>query len=342
MLKLRKKEIPYEEIEIHWDRLAFYPENPRIYSQFAGSEERTQENIQAKLEAMEHVKELRSLIDSDGQVNDPLFCMEVSPESELHGLKDYLVLEGNSRLAALGMSKKGSLPPTHVPCNILDFSAYGEQETEGLIFTLLGGFHITGKTNWRSYENGAYIYRRFHNHRVAVDDIAKEITMTPAKVRSMVAAFQMMIDADDTNTSHWSYYEAYVGSTKLRNAEANIPGLRDRVVQLIKEDKFPRALDMRDKLPAILNTKTARRIFLDKKEPDAFAEALAEADISGSTDIAYKRLQRFRVDIAKKETYGQLVKLVQSTRSRDRTIYELAQIEKNVNRLLKRKVKMSK
>ena len=98
MLKLRKKEVPYTELEVPLGQLAFYPENPRIYSQFAGSGDRTQENIQAKLEGMDHVKELRSQIDRDGQVNEPLFCMPVLPGSELDGLYEFQVLEGNSRL----------------------------------------------------------------------------------------------------------------------------------------------------------------------------------------------------------------------------------------------------
>ena len=340
VLKLRKKEVPYEEIQAPLGQLAFYPENPRIYSQFAGSGDRTQENIQAKLEAMDHVKELRSQIDRDGQVNEPLFCVLVSPGSELDGQYEYQVLEGNSRLAALRMNKKSSLPPSRVDCNVLDFSAYSEQETESLIFSLLGGFHITGKTNWRSYENAAYIYRRFKNQEVPIEDIAKEVpSLSPTKVRQMVTAFQMMIDAGDDNTSRWSYYEAYASSTKLKNHRQNIPGLDDRVVSLIKEDKFPRALDMRDKLPDILRNQRARRILLDEDEDEPFKEALAVADISGDTDAAFKRLQRFRNDLATSQTRGQIAKLLRSDSSRTRTEYELNQIVKFANQLLNRAAK---
>ncbi|MCY4623953.1 MAG: hypothetical protein OXC99_02995 [Chloroflexi bacterium] len=339
VLKLRKKEIPYEEIQVPVEQLAFYPENPRIYSQFAGSGDRTQENIQSKLEGMDHVKELRSQIDKDGQVNEPLFCIPVLPESELHGLFKYQVLEGNSRLAALRMNKKGSLPPPRLTCNVLDFSAYSEQETESLIFSLLGQFHIIGKTDWRSYENAAYIYRRFKNHQIQVEDIAREIALSPTKVRQMVNAFQMMIDAGDDNTSRWSYYEAYASSTKLRNHRENIPGLHDRVVELIKEDKFPRALDMRDKLPDILRNQRARKIFLDQNEPEPFKEALAVADISGDTDAAFKRLQRFRIDLAATQTRGQITKLLRSDSSKGRTEYELNQIVKFANQLLNRAAK---
>ena len=321
------------------EQLAFYPENPRIYSQFAGSGDRTQENIQVKLESMDHVKELRSQIDRDGQVNEPLFCIPVSPGSELDGQYEFQVLEGNSRLAALRMNKKGSLPPPRVICNVLDFSAYGERETESLIFSLLGQFHIIGKTDWRSYENAAYIYRRFENHGVQIEDIAKEISLTPSKVRQMVNAFQMMIDAGDDNTSRWSYYEAYASSAKLKNQRENIPGLDDRVVSLIKEDKFPRALDMRDKLPDILRNQRARRILLDENEPEPFKEALAVADISGDTDAAFKRLQRFRNDLATSQTKGQITKLLRSDSSRSRTEYELNQIVKFASQLLNRAAK---
>ena len=337
VFKLRKREVPYEDMQVSVERLAFYPENPRIYSQFAGSGDRTQENIQAKLEGMNHVKELRSQIDRDGQVNEPLFCIRiVDPGSELYGEYEYQVLEGNSRLAALRINKKGSLPPARVPCNVLDFSAYSEQETESLIFSLLGQFHIIGKAGWRSYENAAYIYRRFKNHRVPVDDIAKEISLTPAKVRQMVNAFQMMIDAGDDNTARWSYYEVCASSTKLRNKRESDPNLDDRLVSLIKADKFPRALDMRDKLPDILSSKRARRIFFDEDEIDPFGEALAVADISGDTDKTFKRVQRFRNDLATNQTRTQIHKLLRSDSSRGKIEYELTHIVKSVNQLLDR------
>jgi len=336
-LKLRKKQVPYEEIRVPVGQLAFYPENPRIYSQFAGSGDRTQANIQAKLESMDHVKELRAQIDRDGQVNEPLFCIPVSPDSELHGQYEYQVLEGNSRLAAIQMSKKGSLPPSHVDCNVLNFSAYSEQETESLIFSLLGGFHITGKTAWRSYENAAYIYRRFENQQVPIEEIAKEIpSLSPAKVRQMVNAFQMMIDAADDNPSRWSYYEAYASSTKLKNHRENIPGLHDRVVSLIKADKFPRALEMRDKLPDILRNQRARKVFFDEDEPEPFTEALAVADLSGDTDAVFKRLQRFRNDLGTDQTKAQVIKLLRSDSSRGNTKYELEHIVTFANTLLKR------
>ena len=172
--------------------------------------------------------------------------------------------------------------------------------------------------------------------KVQVEDIAKEIALSPAKVRDMVAAFQMMIDAEDDNTSRWSYYEAYASSRKLKNLRENVPEFHERVVSLIKSDKFPRALDMRDKLPDIMRNKRARRIFFNESETEPFEEALAVADISGDTDAAFKRLQRFRNDLATSQTKGQITKLLQSDSSRGRTEYELNQIVKSSTQLLSR------
>ena len=122
VIKLRKKKVPCKDVSVAIERLAFYPENPRIYSRFVGTYDRTQKNIQQMLEGMEHVKELRSQIDSDGQINEPPYCIPVPEDSELHGEFDYQVLEGNSRLAALRMTRPGSLPPqTSIMCMFWTF-----------------------------------------------------------------------------------------------------------------------------------------------------------------------------------------------------------------------------
>ena len=319
--------------------LAFYPENPRIYSRFAGDAERTQEKIQNELQDMEHVRALRTQIDRDGQVNEPLYCIPVAQDSPLSEHYDYQVLEGNSRLAALKMPKKGTLPPATVACWVLDFSSYGERDTETLIFSLLGQFHITGKTDWNKYENAAYIHRRYKNQGVPLDEIRKEIGKTPATVQTLVAAFEMMLGSDDAETNHWSYYEAYVGSRKLKNHRNNIPGLDQRVTSLIKTGGFPRALDMRDKLPDILKNKTARHIFLDEDEPEPFAEALAVADRRGDTNKTLKQIEHFRNYLGEDQTRNQVNKLLKDDIVKGKTEYELNQISKIIERLMQRAAK---
>ena len=333
-IKLRKKNVPYEEVSVPVKRLAFYPENPRIYSRFAGTTGRTQKNIQEMLEGMEHVKELRSQIDRDGQVNEALYCIPVPEESDLYGEFDYQVLEGNSRLAALRITKRGSLPQLSVRCYVLNFSGYSEIERESLIFSLLGQFHITGKTDWESYENAAYIYRRYKNQGVSLENVAREIGKSKGKVQKMIEAFELMIKAGDQKKSNWSYYEAYVSSTKIKKYRERHDGLDNRVTFLIKEEKFPRALDMRDKLPAILGNKKAKKIF-DQEEKEPFHDAIEIADMSGDTNTTLRRLARFRTDLGTDDTRRQIRQLLRVQATRGKTEYELKQIAKFVADLLK-------
>ena len=285
---------------------------------------------------MENVKELRSQIDRDGQVNEPLFCIPVPANSDLIGKFDYQVLEGNSRLAALRMTKSNSLPQTSVMCNVLDFSAYDDREKESLIFSLLGQFHITGKANWESYENAAYIYRRHKKQDIGLSDVARELGKSRARVQKMIEAFEMMMSAKDNKQSHWSYYEAYVSSAKIKKHRQDHSNLDDRVISLIKNNKFPRAMDMRDKLPAILGNRKARKIFLNKDESDPFGEALEIANASGDTNAIYKRLERFRKDLGTVATRNQIRKLLSDSNTAGKTEFELRKISKFTSDLLKK------
>ncbi len=336
-LMFDKRPVTYKERTVPVDRLAFYPENPRIYSRFAGDHDRTQDKIQQMLESMDHVKSLRSQIDRDGQVNDPLYCITVPDDSQLHGNYDYQVLEGNSRLAALKMHKRGSIPPvTSVPCWILDFTEYSENDKETLIFALLGQFHITGKMDWNKYENAAYIYRRHKDQGVPLDEIAKKIGMTPRTVQNMVTAFEIMLEANDSKQDHWSYYEVLVSSQKIRNERANDPNLHDKLVSLVKSEKLPSAQKMRDSLPDILRNKRATRELLDEDEDVAFNEALEIAEMSGDTNKTLKQLEKFRKYLGEDSTRRQIRNLLRSDATRGHTEYELNQIDKFIEREMQR------
>ena len=92
-----------------------------------------------------------------------------------------------------------------------------------LSFLYWASFTSSARRTGAVTENGAYIYRRFKNHGIEVEDIAREIALSASKVRQMITAFQMMIDAEDDNTSRWSYYEAYASSNKLKKQRENVP-----------------------------------------------------------------------------------------------------------------------
>ena len=71
--------------------LKFYPENPRVYSILnIDSAEPSQDDIEDYMCSQDHVKQLKESIKSNGGLIDPIIVRD----------RDFVVLEGNSRLAA--------------------------------------------------------------------------------------------------------------------------------------------------------------------------------------------------------------------------------------------------
>ena len=69
---------------------------------------------------------------------------------------DYVVLEGNSRLAAYRLlAEKDPVKWQKVRANILP-----EEISENEIFTLLGQYHLVGRKDWNIFEQAAYLYRQ--------------------------------------------------------------------------------------------------------------------------------------------------------------------------------------
>ena len=90
-LILRNREIPVKLGHLRQADLRFYPENPRVYSIVCSNgQDPTQGEIERTLVEMEHVKQLRNSIKLNGGLTDPVLVRD----------KSFVVLEGNSRLAA--------------------------------------------------------------------------------------------------------------------------------------------------------------------------------------------------------------------------------------------------
>ena len=90
-ITLNGKEILYKDRILLNSELRYFPENPRIYSIVCdGNGYPSQEEIEERLSSMDHVNQLIQSIKANGGLIDPLLVRD----------GDYLVLEGNSRLAA--------------------------------------------------------------------------------------------------------------------------------------------------------------------------------------------------------------------------------------------------
>jgi len=136
-ITIGKKEYEVSEVQLNQCELLFYEENPRVYSALrADGSTPTQEVIEEKMTSMDHVKQLRLSIEQNGGLIDPLMVVKRND--------DYIVLEGNSRLAAYRLlAAKDPVKWQKVRACILP-----EEITDGDIFTLLGQYHLVGRKDW--------------------------------------------------------------------------------------------------------------------------------------------------------------------------------------------------
>ena len=169
-ITIGKKEYNVEEELLNQCELLFYEENPRVYSILRSNGTiPTQKEIEAKMKSMEHVKQLRLSIEQNGGLIDPLIVVKRNG--------DYVVLEGNSRLAAYRLlAEKDPVKWQKVRANILP-----EEISENEIFTLLGQYHLVGRKDWNIFEQAAYLYRQKQSSGLENDILAKNVGLRRAR-----------------------------------------------------------------------------------------------------------------------------------------------------------------
>lgn len=265
-------------------QLRFFADNPRVYS-IVREEGRnpSQDDIQVKLEVMDHVRALVQDIKKHGGLIDPLVVKDRSWE----------VVEGNSRLAAYRLlAKQNPLKWAQVKCRILPADI-----DESLVASLLGQWHLKGKKEWPPYEQAGYLYRRRHDQKVSFPTLAGEAGLTASRVEQMIDAYQLMIDQKDTKRERWSYYDEFVKSRKIAKVCEKHDGLKERILGMVKDGGIERAQDLRDKLPVICSgpAKIVAKFAAGKLDFDEAHEAAVDA---GGDNAPYQKLHKFRLWLA--------------------------------------------
>ena len=222
------------ETDLNVIDLLYYPDNPRIHSIFESEfgENPTQEQIEKKMQSLDHVKELKNSIRVNGGLIEPIF------------VKDNIVLEGNSRLAAyrLLLKDEDAINWGTIRAVVLPSSVSADQ-----IFSMLGTMHIIGKTPWSPFEQAAYLQRRMTTSRKKIDAIADELGLTRAAAHKYIATYELMVNNDDLVRDKWSYYHELVKNGAIQKADENYPqfAIKETILERIKEDKFSDAREIR-------------------------------------------------------------------------------------------------
>jgi ParB-like nuclease domain len=317
IIRLKGKDIPTETREIEQNKLQFYVDNPRIYS-LVRSDGHTpdQDEICKQLLGLEHVRELIHDIVSNGGLIDPLIVRD----------GDLVVLEGNSRLAAYRhLATKDPLKWSKVRCTVL-----ASDIDEKLVFALLGQYHVKGKKDWAPYEKAGFLYRRHTEHKIELSTVAAELGIPPSEAEHLTDVYKFMMKHDDCDREHWSYYDEYLKSNRIKKVRKEHAGFDKFVVGQIKSKGIPKAMELRDQLPVICAGpgKILRRYI---EGTVTFSDAYESAVDAGSDNYALKKLRKFREWLVLNDTEDDLLESNKTVR--DKMLYELKEVEKRSKKL---------
>lgn len=324
-LIIGKQEYTVEVRDLNQIDLLFYPENPRVYSvlNMMGGDP-TQEEIEDHMCGLEHVKQLKVSIESNGGLIDPLVVRD----------GDFTVLEGNSLLAAYRLLcavdpvKWGKVRCKILPADISDSA----------IFTLLGQYHIIGRKDWEPFEQAHYLYRRHLQTKIPVAYMAQELGLSKQKAEKMIQVIEFMIDHNDLNKRHWSHYEEYLKNASIKKYRQTNPNIDDTIAETIRTDAIKEAADMR-KLGQIaaVGDKQAKKIMqqIANGSIDLY-EGYEAMEDAGKLEDVIKKLKAFKSTVSEPAFEKQL-------RASDETVQQAKfEIGKIIKRLTSIQAKLEK
>ena len=325
VITIGKKDFQITETIMNQQDLVFYVENPRVYSVIRenGNDNPSQHDIEMYMRSMEHVKELKVQIEQNGGLLEALLVVQKAD--------DYVVLEGNSRLAAYRILYEGN--PSKwgkVRVNLLP-----DTITEEEIFTLIGSVHLNKKKDWTVFEQAAYVYRQKQLQKCPDSTLAKKVGLSAPTVKKYIDVYQFMVNANDTVQSHWNYYEQYVTSKDIQKYRDTYPEMDDVVVKQIKTGQIKMAKDIRDKLGKIAKAsdKGSNRIMRDYiNESVDIDEAYTRFEATGKSGNNYGKIKDFRVLMTSDEF---LTSLKAESVGNASISFELKKIKKALDKLLK-------
>lgn len=282
-LTIGKRDYVVEICELNQADLKFYTENPRVYSSLnMDGGEPSQDEIEEYMCNMDHVKQLKVSIESNGGLIDPLIVRG----------GDFTVLEGNSRLAAYRMlCRTDAITWGKVKCKLLPADI-----DDAAIFALLGQYHIIGRKDWDPFEQANYLYRRHQQTRLPVEYMAQELGISKQKADKMINVITFMIENNDLDKHHWSQYEEYLKNAGINKYRETNPDLDETIVNAIKAETINEASDMR-KLGDIakIGDKQSKKVMqkIAEGEIDIY-EGYSQVLDAGKLDDVVKKFKSFR------------------------------------------------
>lgn len=321
-IMIGKKQIPVRIMEIDHTKLSFYPENPRVYSALnSDGTIPSQDVIETHMKNLEHVRKLALDIKNNGGLMEEIIVRD----------GDYVVLEGNSRLAAYRiLHESNPVQWNKIKCKILP-----RDIDDSLIFKLIGQYHIKGKKPWDAFEQASYVYRRKEQTKAPIEYLAEELGFNKSTINNMIDAVSMMKEHNEYNNRHYSYYLEYVKNGNIKKYRETLPDLDNTIAQQIKSDEIKEAEDIR-KLGQIakVKSKDSKKLInkIANKEISLY-DAYDEMESSGKLDSGLNKLKAFREYINKDNFVNNIKSNADSYKE---SVYEMKRIIKQLQKILEK------
>ena len=220
------RRVPYRDDVIDVDQLQFWEANPRVYAAVRGvpgwnkADPMRRQQIIAK--CMENEESTRSVLEG-------LRLHQGQQEPLIVDLRGNIVIEGNSRLAALrDLAREDSAQWGAAICRC--YNDLTEEER----CALLSEMHVIGKTEWNPYVKAATYWRQHHELKWDLPKIARVNRTNVAKVKTELATVELMAKENELNERKYSWYNVLTSTRAINRVFENNADFRDRVLAVVR------------------------------------------------------------------------------------------------------------
>ena len=242
-IEMRPERVALESIRLDAD-------NPRIryLVKSHGYQNPSQEQLKDLLWQIGAVQELMRKIRNNKGAIDPILLNA-----------DGTVVEGNCRVACYRHLGWKEIEALHLP-----------KISQREIDILLSKYHVSGKINWRTYEQAGQIYKLKHDHKMDIAEIHRVIGISEEEVRHLHKTYEIMTDkllpkvSGNKGLKKFSYIYEAVKNPALDNWLATSKH-EDELVKWVADGKLKKGADVRA-LPKILKNPAAIKTLRGEKD----------------------------------------------------------------------------
>jgi hypothetical protein len=276
-LTVGNKKVPVEIKEVDIFDLSYYTQNPRInYAMGMSDDPSDQNKIEEALWKMESTRRLTEEIRSNGGLMEEVWVLKGQ------------VIEGNRRLCAIRHIYKSSPPEQQGNWKRIRAKVLLADLDEKGVFLILGNLHIKGKVPWDPYEKASYIHKMISENQMDMVAVSNIVGMSQGEIKNQLKAYELMRDAylpklnefqkldEPGQLKKFSIFQEYFNGSDLQNIAREHPEILsdEKFVNWVLEERIKSAAyDVKKDLPKILNSKKARKVFVESPKEDAIQAA---------------------------------------------------------------------